>query len=168
MAGVQKPHCSPWFSQNDSRSGWSLSPPASPSTVVTAQPSACTANIRQERAEAPSTRTVQLPHTPCSQARCVPVKSRSSRRKSASVSRASTSAVTDAPFTDSPIVRVFATISGSLHGPLERQRHRAAHQHRGDLRAILAIGVDVGRRVEAGGVLAAGIAEGGLVQPFPL
>ena len=56
MPGVQKPHCRPWrrgsppAADADGRR-----PRASPSTVVIAWPSACTANIRQERTGAPST-----------------------------------------------------------------------------------------------------------------
>ena len=46
----------------------------SPSTVSTRQPSACTANIRQERTLSPSTSTVQAPQTPCSQPTWVPVR----------------------------------------------------------------------------------------------
>ncbi len=63
---------------------------SSPSIVVTSAPSACTASIRHERAETPSTSTVHEPQTPCSQPRCVPVRPSSSRRKSASVRRSST------------------------------------------------------------------------------
>ena len=39
-------------------------------------PSACTASIRQERTGSPSSRTVQAPHTPCSQPACVPLRPR--------------------------------------------------------------------------------------------
>ena len=56
-----------------------------------------TASIRQARAGSPSTRTVQAPHTPCSQPRCVPVRLRRSRRKSASDSRGGTSSAIAAP-----------------------------------------------------------------------
>ncbi len=74
-----------------------------PSTVVTSQPLACTANIRQERAVRPSTSTVQAPQTPCSQPRCVPVRPSSWRKKSASVSRDSTTRACDLPLT---VIRV--------------------------------------------------------------
>ena len=53
-------------------------------------PSACTANIRQERTGSPSTSTVQAPQTPCSQPIWVPVWPQSSRMASASVRRGST------------------------------------------------------------------------------
>ena len=46
---------------------------ARPSIVSTRQPSAWAASIRQPRTGAPSTRTVQAPHTPCSQPTCEPV-----------------------------------------------------------------------------------------------
>ena len=64
--------------------------PPRPSTVVTSAPSACTAKTRQDRTASPSRSTVHAPQTPCSQPRCVPVRSQRSRRKSASVSRGST------------------------------------------------------------------------------
>ena len=81
MPGVQKPHCSPWCSWNASWSGWSAVR-RRPSTVMTSAPSAWTASIRQERTASPSTRTVHAPQTPCSQPTWVPVRPRSSRRKS--------------------------------------------------------------------------------------
>ena len=45
---VQKPHCGPSPATNASWSGSSRSPPASPSTVVTARPSAHTASWLHE------------------------------------------------------------------------------------------------------------------------
>ena len=45
---VQKPHCGPSPATNASCSGSSRSPSASPSTVVTARPSAQTASWLQE------------------------------------------------------------------------------------------------------------------------
>ena len=45
---------------------------ASPSTVLMSAPSACTANVMQDRMLAPSSRTVQVPQTPCSQPMWVP------------------------------------------------------------------------------------------------
>src|SRR3546814_3212498 len=53
-------------------------------------PSACTANIRQERIGWPSNSTLQAPQTPCSQPTWVPVRPATSRRKSTSVIRALT------------------------------------------------------------------------------
>ena len=58
-----------------------------------------TAKIRQDRTGAPSSNTVQAPHTPCSQPTWVPVNPRSCRRKSDSVRRATTRADRWAPFT---------------------------------------------------------------------
>ena len=63
-----------------------------PSMVVIVVPVACTASIRHDRTGSPSRSTVHAPHTPCSQPRWVPVRPRSSRRKSASVLRASATA----------------------------------------------------------------------------
>src|SRR6478735_6173116 len=51
------------------------------------------------RTTAPSTRTLQAPHTPCSQPTWLPVSPTSSRRKSTSVLRASTVAGVSSPFT---------------------------------------------------------------------
>src|SRR5215471_13518499 len=57
--GVQKPHCSPWWSVNACCSGLSASGVPSASTVSTDLPSTWTPNIRHERAGIPSTSTVQ-------------------------------------------------------------------------------------------------------------
>ena len=62
-------------------------------------PSACTANIRQDRTGSPSTITVQAPQTPCSQPRCVPVRPQSSRIASASVCAARPRCGARAPLT---------------------------------------------------------------------
>ena len=53
----------------------------------------------QDRCGLPSSVTVQAPHTPCSQPRCVPVRCRCSRRKSARWVRGSTNACSARPFT---------------------------------------------------------------------
>src|SRR5262249_46945670 len=74
-------------------------PGATPSMVVMAYPSACTANIRQERAGAPSMSTVQAPHTPCSQPAWAPVSNKRSRRQSSRLMRGSTSTVRVSPLT---------------------------------------------------------------------
>ena len=58
--------------------------------VSISAPSAITAKVRQERAVTPSIITVQEPQTPCSQPTWVPVRRRSSRRKSLSNRRGST------------------------------------------------------------------------------
>ena len=44
-----------------------------PTSLVSVCPSACTANIRHDRAVRPFSRIVQAPHTPCSQPTWVPV-----------------------------------------------------------------------------------------------
>ena len=85
MPGVQKPHCSPCFSQNASWSGWSSSPSArAPSTVVISAPSAWTASMMQERTVSPSRARCRCrrrrARSRCG-CRCRP---RSSRRKSTS------------------------------------------------------------------------------------
>ena len=48
MPGVQKPHCSAWFSWNACCTGCSLPSRARPSIVVTSPPSACTASTEQD------------------------------------------------------------------------------------------------------------------------
>ena len=85
--GVQKPHCSPWHSENACCTGLSRpsaepSTSVSPSTVVISRSTAETANIRHERIGRPSTSTVQAPQTPCSQPTWVPVRPRSWRSAS--------------------------------------------------------------------------------------
>src|SRR5437870_5045313 len=101
MPGVQNPHCSPWASWNAAWRGCRGPPPPSvrPSTVVTACPSAWTANMRHERTASPSSSTVHAPHTPCSHPTCVPVRPSSLRRKSDSNSRGSTVRSYRAPLT---------------------------------------------------------------------
>ena len=89
---------------------------ARPSTVVDAWPSACTANIRQERTGSPSRSTVQAPQTPCSQPTCVPVSSRSWRRKSLSRRRGSTSRAIETPLT------VSRTVTKPDTAPLQQTR----------------------------------------------
>src|SRR6266545_2819606 len=100
MPGVQNPHCRPWLSQNACWRGCRLpSGAASPSTVRTSAPSACTASIRHERAVFPSTSTVHAPQTPCSQDTRTPVSSTSSRRKSARLLRGDATPSKGAPLT---------------------------------------------------------------------
>ena len=89
IPGVQNPHCSPWQARNASWMGCSPSASASPSTVSTSAPSACTASIRHESVARPSTSTVQAPQAPCSQPTCVPVSPSPCRRKSESSVRGS-------------------------------------------------------------------------------
>ena len=79
MPGVQKPHCSPCFSQKPSWIGWSLPSLASPSIVMMCAPSACTANSVHAFTDRPLTMMVQAPHWLVSQPTCVPVRSRTSR-----------------------------------------------------------------------------------------
>ncbi len=71
--------------------------------------------MRQARTGSPSSSTVQAPHTPCSQPTWVPVRSRSSRRKSASEVRGSTR----------PLVRAAVHATGGPCASSCRSRHRA-------------------------------------------
>src|SRR5712692_2847841 len=102
--GVQKPHCSPCFSQKAFWRGCSSPPWANPSTVITSWLLACTANIKHERTLCPSTSTVQAPQAPCSQPRFVPVNPKSSRKTSASKRRGSTTRRWVSPFTVKRII----------------------------------------------------------------
>ena len=62
MPGVQKPHCRAWLSWKACCTGCSSpSWAASPSIVVTSQPSAWTASTEQHFTLAPSRCTVQAP-----------------------------------------------------------------------------------------------------------
>src|ERR1700730_11603449 len=100
---------------------------ASHPTVRTLTPSACTANIRQERTGLSSTSTVQAPQTPCSQPRCVPVRPQSSRNASAKLRRGTTRIMRSTPFT----VNVTSCLSlialrtppRIVQYPLRRNRH---------------------------------------------
>ena len=80
----------------------------------------------QERTGTPSSSTVQAPHTPCSQPRCVPVRSRPSRRKSASDVRGSTAASTLRPLTvrDSRHHRAASVDGAAEHGDMHMAVHR--------------------------------------------
>ena len=94
-------------------------------------PSACAANIRQERIAAPSTITVHAPHTPCSQPTWVPVSLRWWRSASAKFVRGSTSIRTGMPLTLKRLVRVTITLSPTGLGQrLSSERARAKPQSR--------------------------------------
>src|SRR5829696_1807466 len=78
--------------------------------------------MRQDRALWPSTSTVHAPHTPCSQPTCVPVSPSSCRRKSASVTRVSTSRRYPLPLTVSAIsfMSGMSVLLSSCRGLFER------------------------------------------------
>ena len=79
MAGVQKPHCSPWHSAKASWTGSRAPPAARPSTVVTRRPSAMTASTVQDLTGASSSHTTQAPQFEVSQPQWVPVRPTVSR-----------------------------------------------------------------------------------------
>src|SRR5687768_7124146 len=97
--GPQNPHCSDPFSSNSRCSGCSCSLVASPSIVSTSRPSACTASIRHELTDLPSTITVQAPQSPTSQPSLDPVNWRSSRSMRRRVVSGATCAVRRSPLT---------------------------------------------------------------------
>src|SRR5882672_7427995 len=82
MPGVQKPHCSPCFSTQPSCTACSFPPCSRPSTVVTLQPSACTASTVHDFTGWPSRWTVHAPQWLVSQPTCVPVILKFSRMRS--------------------------------------------------------------------------------------
>src|SRR6478736_924193 len=144
--GVQNPHWRPWHSVNACCTG--LIRPASgarPSTVVITWSWAVTANIRHERIGWPSTRTVQAPHTPCSQPTWVPVSSRSWRRKSERRRRAGTAAVRRTPLTETVtswgVSLVVSVMAGSC--AVGGLGEGAAGQLRNEHAAVVGTGVDV-------------------------
>src|ERR1051325_7373098 len=100
MPGVQKPHCSPWFSLNAACMGCKVpSACATPSMVRMSAPSACMAKIEQLLIAFPFICTVQAPHWAVSQPTCVPVKRRFSRMNVTRSVRSSISADTGFPLT---------------------------------------------------------------------
>src|SRR6185312_16805741 len=100
MPGVQKPHCSAWFSRNASCIGCSLSAlSARPSMVVTLPPSTWTARKVHDLIDLPSRWMTQAPHWLVSQPTWVPVSPRCSRRNWTNSVRASTLPDTALPLT---------------------------------------------------------------------
>ena len=82
MPGVQMPHCAPPQRTSSRCTACNTSPCASPSTVVTLRPSHCPAATRHELTTSPSSITVHAPHSPSPQPSLVPVRRRSSRKRS--------------------------------------------------------------------------------------
>src|SRR2546428_8037704 len=80
-----------------------------PSTVLTRWPAQARPSTRQDSTGAPSTSTVQVPHSPSSQPCFVPVSPRSSRRTPSSVLWGANATSTGSPFSSSAI---FALASG--------------------------------------------------------
>src|SRR2546423_14862270 len=118
--------------------------------VVISAPLACTASMRHDRAAAPSTSTVQAPHTPCSHPMWVPVRSRSSRRKSASVLRGSTVAARDSPLTVRPTWNV-SLITPSRAGSGGCLLESPAHHYGGDLLPVGGRPVEIPGRIQRAG-----------------
>ena len=72
IPGVQKPHCIASASMNACCTGWSSSPLASPSMVVTGRPTASRANVVHAHTGVPSSHTVHAEHEPRSHPTFVP------------------------------------------------------------------------------------------------
>ena len=100
IPGVQIPHWAPPASRKAAcrPSRWSSSG-ASPSTVEMDAPSTWQSGTRHESTGAPSSRTVQAPHSPSPQPSFVPVSARSSRRTSRSRRMPGTSSSTASALT---------------------------------------------------------------------
>ena len=117
--------------------------------VSTLAPSSEAASTRQPRTILPSTRTVQAPHTPCSQPVCEPIRPRSRRRKSIRCRRASTRRATRSPLTvrEMSTSRAHAARASSRAGEAPQ---RARQQHAGEMALHLRAAVEIGGRVEIG------------------
>src|SRR5208282_6522336 len=117
---------------------------ARPSTVSIVWPSACAANIRQERTGTPSKITVQAPQTPCSQPTWVPASKRSCRRKSLSSNRASTLRRYGVPFT----VTLISWVSVATPRPFVGRVERACGQHAREVTLKFLAGMDAAARID--------------------
>ncbi len=81
----------------------------------TEAPSACTASIEQLFTACPSSCTVQAPQLPVSQPMCVPVRSRSSRRKWTSSLEAGTSRSYVVPLISIETVRLVVGVMDTIY-----------------------------------------------------
>src|SRR5882672_6952802 len=142
MPGVQKPHCSPCFSTKPSCTACSFPPCSRPSTVVTLQPSACTASTVHDFTGWPSRWTVHAPQWLVSQPTCVPVILKFSRMRCTSSRRDSTSASRTAPLMVTLILCMAMSIrSRALYRFFQRPRG----QHARHLLLVLDRALAVGR-----------------------
>src|SRR5262245_27279786 len=130
IPGVQKPHCSPCSSLKARCSTCDAPSELSPSTVVTAWPSAWTASRVHDFTGVPSRSTVHAPQCVVSHPMCVPVSSTVLRTKSTSSRRGSTWCRCSVPLTETLI----STVS-SLGCPcfLGGGRERPAREHPHDV-----------------------------------
>src|ERR1035441_2871818 len=119
MPGVQKPHWTPWCSQNAVCNSVIEPIGESPSMVTTSDPSACAASIVQLFTDPPSTRMVHAPHWPVSQPTLVPVNPRRSRTRSESRRCGGTETLCTCPFTFTEIgisgVAIFPSSSAAVY-----------------------------------------------------
>src|SRR4051794_22549740 len=99
MPGVQNPHCKPCRLRNPSCTGCHWFPAASPSIVVTEEPSTEAARTVHDFTESPSTSTVQAPHEVVSQPILVAVRLSVSRSRWTSSVRSGTSTLRSSPLT---------------------------------------------------------------------
>ena len=113
---VQNPHWKASQSMKARCTGWSWSPWASPSTVVTRLPWTVAASVRHDSTRRPSTWTVQAPHWPRSQPFLEPVSPSRSRSASSSVTRGSTVSLRRSPLTVVVMVTTFSPAAGSTAG----------------------------------------------------
>src|SRR5712691_145999 len=136
MPEVQKPHWMAPCSTNAACTARSVSPSARPSTVRISRPSASTARWVQALTGAPSTSTVQAPHTWMSHERLAPLRPSCSRRTSRSRLCGMTSTATARPLTvqarlddDGVGIACLDLLSLSARGgDLERPLHARAGQ----------------------------------------
>src|SRR5689334_8796074 len=142
IPGVQKPHCRPCFSQKPSWIGCRPPSGASPSIVVTSEPSACTANTVHALTASPLRRTVQAPHCEVLHPMWVPVSSKTSRKYWTSNRRGSTCERHCCPFT-ATVISDFTVIDVSSNLAHHRQflpsrvaLHQTADQTRAGLLSL--------------------------------
>src|SRR6476469_8325946 len=112
IPGVQKPHWTPPSSRNARCSGCSSPPSASPSTVVTSLPSACSARYEHELTGLPSSSTMQAPHSESSHPSLLPVSPISVRSTDSRLRPGSISTGYVSPLTFRFVV--YRTLSSSL------------------------------------------------------
>src|SRR2546426_2427590 len=161
IPGVQKPHWRPCSSLNATWTGSSSAPAASPSTVVTSRPSACTPNTVQDFTGVPSSSTVHAPQLVVSQPSWVPVRPNASLMRWTRRRRGSTSAVRSLPLTLT-LICMLAPLGRASH--LDGTGQASPHEHLDDMALVLGRTPDVPHRGGRGGGQPAGLGEQPLVR----
>src|SRR3569623_632146 len=140
MPGVQNPHCRPCSCIKPSCTGCNCPLCASPSTVSTSPPSACTASTVHDFTDLPLRSTVQAPQWLVSQPMCLPVWRSRSRKVWMSSSRGSPSVSTLSPLSVNAM-RVLAILI-SLR-PCQCLTNRSARHLAGHVGLVLAVAAQI-------------------------